>query len=714
METAKRFRSNSEVVLAGVELVADLFGLRAQRRAAADPVDLAQEITAWEDRRERWGEALRAMDDDGVRVPLLWLVQRYGLSPRELDVILVLLAPLVDPEFLDALGSARRSSLLRGLDVELLLGLLFHSKAERFEGRELLLPGSRLVTNNLIRLVPIADAGPHDAEVRLVDSLANLLLQRPLLSGLVAQYCELAPPKHTWDQVILPQQTKRCVWDLVAGEAALVSHLEEWGYTDVLTSGNGVVLLFSGPPGVGKTALAHALAERSQRPLLILRSSRLASTQEPLLPVLQEVFQVAVLLEAIVLADDCEQLMERRDGRYLAFIEALDGHDGVLVLTTNLAPRLDFALERRITLRVDFEPPDSLAREQIWEVHLPPRAPLSEDIHIPTLAQKYEFNGAAIRRSVLVALSRMVAEGDAVLNMDQLCAAADTQLGAHFDGLAIRTGGDALTLDRLVLPDEQRDALTEVVCACRHHEDVMMRWGFGKRLTTGRGICVLFDGPPGTGKTFCAEILASELGRPLYRIHLPDILSKWVGETERNLTEIFIRARAGRAILLFDEADSLFGRRVENATSARDRSSNMETNLLLQEIERYDGVTLMTTNLFGNLDDALQRRIQFRVTFPFPGADERAKIWQVLVPREAPLSADVDFRMLGKAFELAGGHIKNALLRAAYRARRAGGDITQDHLASAARAELRAQGKLVREHRAVKLAAPLADDPGHG
>ncbi len=689
--------SHTAALLAGVELVGRLFEVRRLRRERAPEEAIAAELATWQKARDEWAADLVEAETAGVRMPILWLQRRYSLSDGELDVVLALLAPLIDPEFLDAFASSRTSSLLRGLDVELLLGLLYHSRAERFAGRELLMPHGRLMSNHLIRLVPIADeSSPHDVEVRLVDSLANLLLDRPLLSGLVSQFCDVLPPGHQWDQVILPEDDKKRVWDLISGESTLAAHLEQWGYTDVLTSGSGVVLLFAGPPGVGKTALAHAVAARADRPLIVARTSRLAATREPLLNVLQEIFQVAILLEAIVLLDDCELLLDKRDARYLAFLEALSAHDGVLVLTTNLAPKIDFAMERRITLRVDFEPPPALLREQIWEVHLPPDAPLSDEIDIEALADKYEFTGAAIRRSVLLALSQLLADEAETLTMERLSAAADSQLRANFDGLAIKTGAEAPSLDRLILPDEQRESLEEVLSACRHHEDVMMRWGFGRRLTTGRGICVLFDGPPGTGKTFCAGILAAELGRPLYRIHIPDILSKWLGETERNLSEIFVRARAGRAILLFDEADSLFGRRVQNATTANDRHANIETNLLLQEIERYDGVTLLTTNLFGNLDDALQRRIQFRVTFPFPGADERARIWQILLPPQAPVDPDVDFARLGTRYELAGGHIKNALLRAAYRARREGDRITGTHLQDAAIAELRAQGKLVR------------------
>jgi SpoVK/Ycf46/Vps4 family AAA+-type ATPase len=236
-----------------------------------------------------------------------------------------------------------------------------------------------------------------------------------------------------------------------------------------------------------------------------------------------------------------------------------------------------------------------------------------------------------------------------------------------------------------------------VLDACRNHAFVMNAWGFGTRLATGKGIVVLFDGPPGTGKTLCAEVLANEIGRPLFRVNIPAVVSKWVGETEKHIQDVFAKARASHAMLLFDEADALFSRRVAETSSATDRYANMEVNLLLQEVERFEGIVILTTNLFGGLDDALRRRIGYRVTFPHPDAVQRSRIWQVLIPGRAPLAPDVDCEELGRAFDLAGGHIKNAILRAAYAAAATGGPITMRHFADAAAAECRSAGVLHRQ-----------------
>ena len=689
------FETSAAAVLAGVELLVRLIPLRRRRLEAGQDVAAAGEYAAWAAAREAWRTGMEAARSAGHLMRLLDVEDGFGLSEAETELLLLAMAPSVDPDFLDRLGRAHDTLFFRGIDVDLALGLLFPSAAERLVARDLLSPVSRLVTAGLITLRPVgSQLTPTAMEVRPSEAVLNFVLDRPVLSGTLAQFCTLTDPAHSWDQVIVPEEQKRLVGDLVMGEAELGARLTQWGFDGVIPRGRGMVLLFAGPPGTGKTAFAHAIAHRVGRPLLVVHTSRLIATREPILPVLTDIFRAAQLADAVVLADDCEPLLKERDARFMAMLEALEHNDGLVVLTTNLAPDIDFAMHRRIHFRLDFEPPDSLTREQIWEVHLPSEAPV-DGVDVRALAATYELTGAMIRNTVLVALSRLNATGGDQLTMKALQEAAETQLGARFDDLAVKSNA-RFRLDRLVLPDREMGRLRGMLDACRVHDKVLNAWGFSDRLATGRGICALFDGPPGTGKTFTAEILAAELRLPMYRIHIPNIVSKWVGETERNIARVFQRARAARAMLLFDEADALFGRRSTGAQSSNDRYANMEVNLLLQEIERYDGVTILTTNLFGNLDEALQRRIQFRITFPFPGPEERGRIWETMIPAQAPLAGDIDFGALGRGYELAGGHIKNAVLKAAYAACAADRPIAQADFQNAALGECEAQGKLVR------------------
>mgnify|MGYP000952686345 FL=1 len=335
-------------------------------------------------------------------------------------------------------------------------------------------------------------------------------------------------------------------------------------------------------------------------------------------------------------------------------------------------------------------------RVQLWESHLPDDLAVSEDLDLRQLASRYPLTGRHIRNAVDLAAGLWRAERRAdPMPVDRLATAADMQLRADLAGFAEERAASH-RLEDVVLPDEQAAQLQEVRQACAVHARVMTAWGFGRALSKGRGLGILFDGEPGTGKTHAAEALASELSLRLFQVSIPRIVSKWVGETEKNIAAIFRQARHANALLLFDEADALFSARTEVETS-NDRHANMEINSLLQEIEHYDGVTVLTTNLKRNLDRAVERRIAFRIAFPFPDAALRARLWERLVPREAPLAGDVRFAELAARYELSGGHIKNAVLRAAYRAMSDGGPIAMRHLSQAAALEARNLGRLVRD-----------------
>ena len=247
----------------------------------------------------------------------------------------------------------------------------------------------------------------------------------------------------------------------------------------------------------------------------------------------------------------------------------------------------------------------------------------------------------------------------------------------------------------LVLPDDVLVTLNEIITFARYRERVMVEWGFADKMPYGRSLSALFHGPPGTGKTLAACVLARELGVELYRIDLSQIVSKWVGETEKNLARIFDSASRTKALILFDEADSLFGKRTEVRTAV-DRYSNLEVNYLLQRLEDFDGVAILTTNFPENIDPAFKRRIRFKVAFPFPDATLRARMWQTLIPGKVPRSGGFDFAYLGSAFEFSGAQIKNAILRACFVAASEDRALTQADLIEAAKTEAKEAGILVR------------------
>jgi SpoVK/Ycf46/Vps4 family AAA+-type ATPase len=227
----------------------------------------------------------------------------------------------------------------------------------------------------------------------------------------------------------------------------------------------------------------------------------------------------------------------------------------------------------------------------------------------------------------------------------------------------------------------------------RERTRILERWGYARHLGLSRGVSALFSGEPGTGKTMAASVVASELGLELVRIDLSAVVSKYVGETEKNLAKIFDEAQDAHAMLLFDEADSLFGKRTE-LKSAQDRFANLEVNYILQRMETFDGVSVLTTNAESAIDPALQRRLNFRIRFPEPEVEERARLWKQLLPPAAGLG-EADFTGLAERFDMTGGYIKNAVVRAAVIAARAGRALAADDLWTGAHHEYVEMGKVM-------------------
>ena len=266
-----------------------------------------------------------------------------------------------------------------------------------------------------------------------------------------------------------------------------------------------------------------------------------------------------------------------------------------------------------------------------------------------------------------------------------------TRLGEFADLVTVGQG-----LEDLVLPPEPKSRLEEMVTSWRHRERVLEEWGFGARVSHSRGMTCLFYGPPGTGKTMAAGIVSRELGLEVFRVDLSRVVDKYIGETEKHLSRVFEEAERGQVMLLFDEADSLFGKRTSGGTSV-DRYANMEVNYLLQRMERYEGVVVLTTNNERLLDEAFKRRLRYRVHFPLPTSKERERIWRGLLPPEAQVSGDLDWGQLSRQYEMSGGHIRNAMLRAAYLSADRDTGLTMKSLKQAADIEYRELGRLVRE-----------------
>jgi SpoVK/Ycf46/Vps4 family AAA+-type ATPase len=314
-----------------------------------------------------------------------------------------------------------------------------------------------------------------------------------------------------------------------------------------------------------------------------------------------------------------------------------------------------------------------------------------------TPAQAFEAVAAAIHRSRWRAAVEGRGIEEALPVMQDLVLSARDQGGHELATLARRIEPKRSWAD-IVLPEEPLTQLQEICARVQCHRRVLHDWGFDRRLSLGKGVTALFRGPSGTGKTLAAEIIAHELGLYLYKIDLSTVVSKYIGETEKNLSRVFAAARDANAVLFFDEADALFGKRSE-VNDSHDRYANLEISYLLQKMEEFDGLAILATNLHGNMDEAFIRRLTFSVHFPFPSIAEQLRIWSTIWPKETPLSSRLDFAKLAREFPLSGGNVKNIALSAAYCAAASRSEcVTAEHIRHALQREYQKLGKTLKPH----------------
>ena len=324
---------------------------------------------------------------------------------------------------------------------------------------------------------------------------------------------------------------------------------------------------------------------------------------------------------------------------------------------------------------VEVDKPTPAEQEAVWSEALNGAPPESPQL----LAGQFDLNAQTIRQIVRAAHAE--APKDNV--HDSLWRACLTSTSPHMDRLAQRLQPIA-TWDDIVLPGEEMALLHQLAAQVAQRARVYDDWGFRRRMNRGLGISALFAGESGTGKTMAAEVIASDLRLNLYRIDLSAVVSKYIGETEKNLRQLFDAAEDGGAILFFDEADALFGKRSE-VRDSHDRYANIETSYLLQRVESYRGLAILATNMRGALDEAFMRRLRFVVSFPFPGPRQREAIWRRAWPPETPVG-ELDYRRLAR-LSLAGGNIANIALNAAFAAAERATSVTMPLVLGAARTE---------------------------
>jgi hypothetical protein len=440
------------------------------------------------------------------------------------------------------------------------------------------------------------------------------------------------------------------------------------------------IIQLCGPDSMGKSALAAHACRQMGLGLRMLSVEALPAGVSDL-ETLARLWEREAILTRSALLLNCDELDMAEKSLVRLACHFLQCVRSPLILTSRERGHL-WSRAQRPVVTLDVRRPEVSEQRQIWQqalgalnVHL--------NGHIDRLAMQFNLNGADIYAASAQIVRQQALQANEEGIEDLLWDACRAQARPALEDLAQHIESQA-SWDNLVLPEAQVQLLHEIVIHVRQRATVYEAWGFARQGSRGLGISTLFAGSSGTGKTLAAEVLAHELRLDLYRIDLSSVVSKYIGETEKNLRRIFDAAEEGGAILLFDEADALFGKRSE-VKDSHDRYANIEVSYLLQRMESYRGLAILTTNLKSSLDTAFLRRIRFIVHFPFPEAAMRAEIWRRIFPPALP-TENLDMEKLAR-LHVAGGNIRNIALHAAFIAANAQEPVRMTHLLRAAATE---------------------------
>ena len=623
--------------------------------------DVEQQIAVLINRAENEGQMSRL-----YRLALALRLDRF-----DLDAFLISLAPQLDTRFSKLYAFLQDDLTRKRPSVGFILDLLCSPVAER-----------------LIHLAHFSDDAPLLRHQLVTLASENGAAHPPLIDRAVFPDDNLT----TWlllGRYQPPPSLKEAFRFQPTPTPDMALLTEPQGSQLITAANRDDVLVFTGQDKLSRATAAQFVAQQRQRPLLTLTLTA-TDPPQPLLSNIQLLLRDAQLLNAIPHITGWDTTLTN-DTPPTDLLNAIYAHPNQLIISDTKRWQPSGAERQRRLQWVNFPLPSTAQRAHLLSHFLDSTISQAD---LLGLAGQFQLTTEQLRDLVETARDIAMQNCRSLQTID-LFAAARAHSNPRLTTLA-RKIQSRYEWDDLILPGDQVILLHEMVNTIRSRALVLEEWGIGKKLTASAGITALFFGPPGTGKTMAAGIIARELGLDLYKIDLSTMVSKYIGETEKNLERIFTEAESSNAILFFDEADAIFGKRSE-VKDAHDRYANIEISYLLQRMESYDGVTILATNLKANLDEAFTRRLQFAVDFPFPKAPDRLRIWKSLFPTDVPHDPNLDMERMAEQFDIAGGNIRNIIVNAAYLAATNGQVVTMAHLLHGTRRELQKMGRLVNE-----------------
>ncbi|TCP58995.1 SpoVK/Ycf46/Vps4 family AAA+-type ATPase [Tumebacillus sp. BK434] len=620
----------------------------------------------------------------GVFLPLPYVADVFQLTALEQQILLIALAVEVHRKYEKLYAYLQDDVTAKSPTVDLVVKLLGQTADDMQAILEHVRPDGTLFAYFFKR-----DDEANDTllsrKLRLEPRMIRFLLQTGDGDEVLARCAETFDPQAAlpalrWEQDV-QEQLRRFV----------DSHAEE----------TALLFLIAGNPGSGKKLHARHTAQHLGKKLVLVNLREALQDELPLAELLSRALREAKLQQAVLGLSGVHLLLEGEEAlqRKQIFIlqEALDSFQGIVFLLSEKPWKAPELRSGRVLIDLALHVPPDPVRQQVWEEASAGYA-ITEGLDWRAMAGKFRFTIGQIEQSLLAAKANAhwQQDADTPIGLEALHRACYAQVQHNLEKKAVRIT-PRYTFEQLILPDEQKDNLKNACNQMKFRSVVYGEWGFDRKLSYGKGLSMLFAGPPGTGKTMSAEVIAKELHLEIYKIDLSQVISKYIGETEKNLQEIFAEAQLSSAILFFDEADALFGKRSE-VKDSHDKYANVETAYLLQKMEEYEGITILASNFQQNMDEAFMRRINYVIKFPFPDAEYREMIWRGMFPKETPLDDDLDFRYLAEKFQFAGGNIKNIVMSAAFLAVETGSPVGMRHLIRAIKHELGKTGKLLLKH----------------
>ena len=616
-----------------------------------------------------------------VYLPLAHLGQCFHLNEFELQVLVICVAPEIDARYEKLYAYLQNDLNRRFASIDLILSLLCPDPEERLHSLAYFHPAAPMKHFGLLES-PETEAPAAQHALRVDPRVVHHLLGNQAIDQRVRPHLRFYPPLR-WQDVVVDAEFRQRVQQLLDLAAGSESDYRP-------------ILYLSGRSGIGKKTLARTLCGDLGMALGVVDVRSLLQPLESFRERIRLILREGLLQPCAIYLDHMEEFesfARETPSIWPVLIEEI--HElGWITFLGSENPAPTELLDLWAICPIEVSAQDHAAQTALWQKHLDGTLSKNELRSLDQLARRFDLTagqiGYAARRAKLAALVRNP-KAPAVTFSD-LFAGSRVQSQPKLSTLARKIEPKHQWND-LVLPDDQMRQLRELSHQVKNRHVVMEEWGFADKLSLGQGLNALFAGPSGTGKTMAAEIIAHDLALDLFKIDLSAVVSKYIGETEKNLNRIFSEAENSSAILFFDEADALLGKRSE-VKDAHDRYANIEIAYLLQKMEEYQGITILATNFRRNIDAAFTRRIRFIIEFPFPEEEHRLRIWQGIWPKGTPLGEEVDLAFMARQFKMAGGSIRNIALASAFNAANNGKAVDMKHLMHATKREFQKMGKL--------------------